>query len=41
MQALTDRQIIVTSCEPAYFGTDTVQLLQVREGKIIGTKKDV
>ncbi len=41
LQALTDRQIIVTSCEPAHFGTDTVQMLQVREGKIIRSDKDV
>lgn len=35
LQALTGRQIIVTSCEPAYFGADTVQMLHVREGKIL------
>ncbi len=38
LQALTDRQIIVTSCEPAYFGADTVQMLRVQEGKIIESK---
>lgn len=41
LQALTDRQIIVTSCESAHFGTDTVQMLQVREGKIVGQKKNL
>ena len=35
LQALTGRQIIVTSCEPAYFGADTVQMLHVREGKVL------
>ncbi len=38
LQALTDRQIIVTSCEPAYFGADTVHMLHVQEGKIIGSE---
>lgn len=35
LQALTGRQIIVTSCEPAYFGADTVQMLHVQEGRIL------
>lgn len=38
LRSLTGRQIIVTACEPAYFGTgaaDAVQMLHVQDGKIL------
>ncbi len=38
LRSLTGRQIIVTSCEPAYFDTgtaDAVRMLHVQDGKIL------